>query len=177
LNNMGLLRLILFILLCFGYFSNCSANGKNELTMLLVKEPQIYKFLNDIIKEEDEHSNLQKSTLILKIENVENSFEIRAGMLYEENISSYLSEKSDKAIGFFEYKGVVVIVFGEDISTFFEKTNKNKSFSFLEERPKFKTKEGQPPPPPVIYEPIVWIYLYRDGKFELTDKGRFTLLK
>ncbi|MDD4727447.1 MAG: hypothetical protein PHN55_01685 [Dysgonamonadaceae bacterium] len=157
-------------------FSGCKASQCNEFNMLRVKDTQINDVLEVFIKEEAEYGNLEKSVIIIKSEKSDNSNEIRIGALYKESMSSYLMKKKDRPIGFFDYEGVTVIVFGENENLLFEKTNIKKIIPFLEAKPDLKIKEGEVPPPPVIYEPIVWIYLFNNGKLELVDKGRFTLI-
>ena len=157
-------------------FSSCKASQEKELNMLIVEDAQINDAIKVLVEEEFEYGNLEKSAIIIKIEKLINGYEVRIGALFKESISSYLSDKEDKPFGFFEFEGVAVIVFGEEESLLFEKTNNKKSFSFLKAEPELKVKEGEIPPPPVIYEPIVWIYAYEDEKLKLTDKGRFTLL-
>lgn len=144
--------------------------------MLAVKDTQINKALEVLVKEESKYGNFKKSAVIIKIERLENGYEIRMGTLYKESISLYLSEKKDKPFGYFEFEDVTFVVFGEGENTFFEKTANKKNIPFLEVRPKLKTRKRGIPPPPVIYEPVIWIYTYENGKLELIDKGRFTLL-
>lgn len=169
-------NLIIWLFVFFWSFSSCKANQRNELIMLTVKDTQINKAIKALLKEESDYGNLEKSAILIKIEKLENGYEIRMGALYKENISSYLSGKEDKPLGLFEFEGITVAVFGEEESLLFEKTSNTKSFPFLEARTELKVKEGKIPPPPVIYEPIVWVYAYENGKLKLTDKGRFTLL-
>lgn len=169
-------RLIIWSIALLCSFSGCKANQGNELNMLTVKDTQINEAIKVLFKDESEYGNLEKSVIIIKIEKSENGYEIRIGALYKESLSSYLSGKKDKPFGFFEFEEITVVVFGEEEISLFEKTNKTKSIPFLEAKPELKVKEGEIPPPPVIYEPVVWIYTYENGKLKLTDKGRFTLL-
>ncbi len=168
--------LIIWLFVFFWSFSSCKANQRNELNMLTVKDTQINEAIKALLIEESDYRNLKKSAILIKIEKLEIGYEIRMGVLYKETISSYLSGKKDKPLGLFEFDGITVAVFGEEESLFFEKTSNIQSFPFLEAKPELNVKEGEIPPPPVIYEPIVWVYTYENGKLKLTDKGRFTLL-
>lgn len=169
-------RLLIWSFVFIWSFSGCKANQSNELNMLRVKDTQINEALKVFVKEEAEYGSLEKSVIIIKLEKDNNGNEIRIGALYKESMSLYLTGKKDKPFGFFDYEGITVIVFGENENLLFEKTNIKKVIPFLEAKPELKTKEGKVPPPPVVYEPIIWVYLYNNGKLELVDKGRFTLL-
>ncbi len=170
-------RLIICLIVFLWNFSGCKANQENELNMLTVKDAQINDALKVLVKEESEYRNLGKSAIIFKIEKSEIGYEIRIGTLFKESLSLYLREKKDKPFGFFKFENVTVIVFGEEDRLLFEKTNNTKNLTFLEPKSELKVKEGEIPPPPVIYEPVVWIYTYENGKLKPTEKGRFALLK
>lgn len=169
-------RLIIWFIVFLCSFSGCKTNQGIYVNMLMVKNTQISEAIKVVIKEEFEYGNLEKSAIIIKIEKSKNGYEIRIGALYKESLSSYLSGKKDKPIGFFEFEEITVVVFGEDEMSLFENTNKTKSLPFLEVKPELKVKEGEIPPPPVIYEPVVWVYTFENGNLKLTEKGRFTLL-
>jgi hypothetical protein len=169
-------RLIIWLFVFFLSFSSCKSSHRNELNMLTVKDTQINEAIKELLIEESDYGNLEKSVILIKMEKLEIGYEIRMGALYKENISSYLSGKKDKPLGLFEFEGITVAVFGEEESLLFEKTSNTQSFPFLKAKSELKVKEGEIPPPPVIYEPIVWVYAYENGKLKLTDKGRFTLL-
>lgn len=170
-------RLIICLVVFLWGTSGCKANQGNRLDLLTVKDIQLNQAIQLVIKEESEYGKLDKSALIIRIEKSLNGFEIRIGTLYKENLNSFLSGKTDKPFGFFEFDKVTVLVFGEEEKSLFEKTGKTKSLPFLKSKPEIKVKEGEIPPPPVIYEPIVWIYSHENGKLQLKEKGRFTLLK
>lgn len=159
----------------FWSFSSCQAQ-RNEFAFLIVKDIQINEILKQVLVEESKYGSTENKIIIMRVENDKNEYEIRIGILSEESISPYLTGKQDKPVGFFDFEGVTVVVFGEDGNMFFEKTINKKYIPFLEAKPEVKIKEGEVPPPPVIYEPIIWIYIYNNEKFILTDKGRFTLL-
>lgn len=173
---MKIISLIIWLFVFFWSFSSCKANQRNELNILIVKDTQINEAIKALLIEESDYGYLGKSAILIKIEKLEIGYEIRMGALYKENISLYLAGKKDKPLGLFEFEGITVVVFGEEESLLFEKTSNTKRFSFLEAKSELKVKEGEIPPPPVIYEPIVWVYAFENGKLKLTDKGRFTLL-
>lgn len=170
-------RLIIWSIAFLWSFSSCKANQESVLHMLIVKNIQINGVLYGIVKEESEYGGIENELVIIKFEKDESGYEIRIGSLSKKSMSSYLTGKKDKPFGFFEYDGVTVVVFGVEEKLLFEKTNNTKSFSFLEAKPELMVKEGEIPPPPVIYEPIVWVYAFENWQLKLTDKGRFTLLE
>lgn len=169
-------RIIIWSIVFTWSFSSCKAYQENELNMLIVKDFQIIEVLNKIVKEESEYGGIENHLLIVRVEKKKSSYEIRIGSFSKNSMSSYLTGKKDKPLGFFEYEGITVVVFGLKERLFFEKTNNTKGFPFLEAKPKMKVEEGKIPPPPVIYEPIVWIYMYENEKLQFIDKGRFSLL-
>ncbi len=169
-------NLIIWLFVFSWSFSSCKANQRNELNMLTVKDTQINEAIKALLINESDYRNLEKSAILIKIKKLEIGYEIRMGALYKKNISSYLSNKKDKPFGLFEFERITVAVFGEEESLLFEKTSNTKSLPFLESKPELNVTEGEIPPPPVIYEPIVWVYAYKNGNLKLTDKGRFTLL-
>lgn len=169
-------KLLIFFIASVFSLSSCKANQENELNMLKMVNKQFNEVLESFINEEAKYGDIKKSIIIIKLENSNDIKELRIGALYEESLSSYLTNKKDKPLGFFDYKNLTVIVFGENEKTLFEKTNTKKIFSALEIKTEQEVKKGEVPPPPVIYEPVVWIYVYEKGKFHLKDKGRFTLL-
>ena len=169
-------KLLIFLIASIFSLSSCKANQGNGLNMLKVLSNQLNEVIESFINEEAKYGDIKKNTIIIKLENSNDVKELRMGALYEESLSSYLINKKDKPLGFFDYKNLTVIVFGENESTLFEKTNTKKIFPFLEIKIEKEVKKGEVPPPPVIYEPVVWIYVYEKGKFDLKDKGRFTLL-
>ncbi len=166
----------LSLYLIFLTISNCTSSQSQNLNELVVNEKGIFNILQTYIEEQEEYVDLEKSTILINIEEKKNGVELRLGLLYKEVLSSYLTGKKNNVIGYFKYKDITVIVFGKHNSYLFEKTNIEKSIPFFYVKPKTKIKEGEIPPPPVIYEPIVWIYTYHNSEFNIIDKGRFTLL-
>ncbi len=167
--------LIFFIASIFS-LSSCKANQENELNMLKVVNNQFNEVLESFVNGEVKYSDIKKSIIIIKLENSNDVKELRIAALYKKHLGRYLENKKDKPLGFFDYKNLTVIVFGENEKTLFEKTNTKKIFSALEIKTEQEVKKGEVPPPPVIHEPVVWIYVYEKGTFDLKDKGRFTLL-
>lgn len=166
----------LSLFLIFFTLPNCGPTQGQNLNKLDIKEKKVYNILQTIIREEKEYSDIDKNCILIKVEKTNNGVELKIGLLYEEILSSYLTEKKDNVIGFFDYEGITVIVFGDKNNNLFKKTNVKKNIPFFYVKPEIKIKDEEIPPPPVIYEPIVWIYTYYNKEFNLIDKGRFTLL-
>lgn len=166
----------LLLYLIFFTLPNCSSTQSQNLNKLDIKEKKVYNILQRFIEEQEEYAELEKSTILINIEEETKGVELRIGLLYKEILSSYLTGKKDNVIGFFKYNDITVIVFGKKNNHLFEKTNMRKPIPYFYVKPEIKTKKGEVPPPPVVYEPIVWIYTYYNGDFNLIDKGRFTLL-
>lgn len=165
--------LILFIIMCF---AGCKTSQIYEVPKLKIKEIQIKKALALLEKEEYQYGSLQKQVAIIRIESIDDRIELRLGMLSKKNMKFYLKDVKDELVGFFYYNKITVVVFGEQKSIFFKKTNKKKDMPFLKPEPKLEVKAGEIPPPPVIYEPFVWIYNYDKGVLKMVTMGRFSLL-
>ncbi len=169
------IKLICFFVFAWNLYS-CKAIQGPKLCLLKIKDVSINKILEDFVKEENSYSDVDKSIIIIRIEESNNNKEIRIGALYKEVLELYLLDKKDKSIGYFDYNGVTVIVFGKTENSFFEKTDIEKEIFLNKTKHKLKERKTEVPPPPLIFEPIIRIYLYKEGNFELTHKGRFALL-
>lgn len=165
-------QLTILHIICFCTLLGCKAN--RNINMLSIDDIQVHYAIKTTIEEESKYGDLNKKIIIVKTKKIKNSYEIRIGALYKEDVSHYLSNKKDAPYGFLELNGVYVIVFGENNTPLFLKNNITNIFPFLESTTSSKLKNT--PPPPVIYEPIVWIYTYVNRELKLEDKGRFTLL-
>jgi len=167
-----------YAIIFFLIFSLISCNNeRTRIYRLKVKEVEINRILKKIILKEKRDFNVKDLIIVLTLDKKKNrkDYEIRIGRIYEKGANMFLSEIKNP-MGFFKYKNVLVVVFGnDDTELFFKKTNVKKYFSFLEKKTKSVLKEGEIPPPPVPFEPIVWIYSYNNGKIELIDSGRFGL--
>lgn len=170
-------RLIKWLIVILWSTSGCMTKKAQKIDMLKVKDTQINQAIKIVIKEESEYSKIENSIVIIRAEQLETGYEIRIGSIYKENLNSFLSGKVDKLLGYFESEKVPVLVYGVDEISLFEKSGQATILPIPKSKPRVKVKEGEIPPPPVIYEPVVWIYSFEHGNLELKEKGRFTLLK
>jgi hypothetical protein len=148
----------------------------NEVELLEVSDLKIQGILDTTKKQIENHYRMEDRVYIMRCENINNSFEIRLSTFNEGSLSDYLRDKKDKLAGYFYNGDNVVLVFGE-YSPIFKKSAKFKEFGFLKSIQKKLYKEGEIPPPPVNYEPIVLIYRYEGGQFTLEEQGIVSLLK
>lgn len=172
---MEIYKLLFWSLSIIWNFTNCKAQDL-KLYPLKVIESEINKVIKEIVVEESQYVEIEKEIGVIRLEKNVNEIEIRIGTLTKKLLYLYLSGKNDNPVGFFNFEGVDFIVFGDNTDILFSKDNDNKDVLFLEVEPKPKIKKGIPPPP-LVFEPIVWIYTYKLGKLELISKGRHYLLR
>jgi len=88
--------------------------------------------------------------------------EIRMSIMDKNDFRWYLIDKKDKIFGFARYKDFLVIVFGNAVGEFYDLTQHNEIFSFLEplkKNTKALTKD-EIAEPPISFEPMVWVYSF-----------------
>lgn len=170
-------KLVICFFIFLGNFSFCMTTQCCRLNLLTIKDMGFIRVLSDIIEEEMKYGEINHELILIRVDKDINGFEVRVGLLSKKSMSDYLTEKTDTAFGYFEHKGITGIVYGVEGGVLFNKKNNKKFFSYLNPKPEIKNKVGKVPPPPVVYEPIVWIFNYGNNEFKLINKGRFTLLK
>ena len=170
-------KIVLICLFVFsGNLNSCRTIQSPKIYLLKIKNMSIKDIIEDFVKEESTYSDVNKNTIIIRIEEFNNIKEMRIGAIDKQVLEIYLLDKKDKPVGYLDYNGITVIVFGVDENTFFEKTNIKKEILLNKIENKLKKRKSKVPPPPLVFEPVIRIYLYKDGEFKLTDKGRFSLL-
>jgi len=146
-----------------------SFNNRNETNFLICKdvriEDEIIKTVYDFI---EPNYRLEKSAILLNINKVNDCYEIKTAGLEKDDFRWYLMDKKDKLYGYTEYKGIPVVVFGNSADKFYEKTKVKNSFDYLTankyKKPERKSKILEEP---LIFEPMGWIYLYKNDVLEL----------
>lgn len=122
--------------------------------------------------------NMEKSVIVVRIIGKGEKYEVRASVVYRDDFNWYLFGKKDKLFGFTEYNGILVLIFGNSADKFFIQTNTKENFPFLNtegyreniEHPEIEIE-------PDMFEPVVWVYLVRNGKYALIEKSAFPLLE
>ena len=102
-------KLLIFLIASIFSLSSCKANQGNGLNMLKVLSNQLNEVIESFINEEAKYGDIKKNTIIIKLENSNDVKELRMGALYEESLSSYLINKKDKPLGFFDYKKMELV--------------------------------------------------------------------
>ncbi|MDJ1471161.1 hypothetical protein QNI19_23085 [Cytophagaceae bacterium DM2B3-1] len=77
------------------------------------------------------------------------------------------SATKDSLLGYFDFKGVPVLVFSNKVTPLFTKTNQQKKLNFVEEImavPTDKEDENKISPPPSNFEPTIWYYTLKVRK-------------
>jgi len=82
--------------------------------------------------------------------------------------------KRDKLRGYFSYKHKNILVFGDD-NNLFKTSGHFKTFNFIKlSSDQNETIKNEPP---IIFEPLVWIYNIKKAKINFIGKGRYYLLE
>ncbi len=140
--------------------------------ILELKYSQTNDLLSDIFSVNKDFYDWERAVFFI---NVEKDTGAKIAVLYKQNFSWILSGKEDKLYGYFEFNGYPVLVYGDSASHFFSKTNKSKSIPWLKQYKKPKNRKTDPPPPPSIFEPEVWLYKFETEKFIFIQKGMFSI--
>ncbi|WP_313260640.1 hypothetical protein [Sphingobacterium sp.] len=111
---------------------------------------------------------MKKSVIVLNINKIDNNYGIKPTGAEKEELRWYLEGKRERLYGYSNFKGIPVMIYGNSAHKFYKKTKDNESFDFLIPYKHKKVKnKGEIADEPEIFEPMVWVYLYHDDKFEL----------
>ncbi len=146
-----------------------SCNIQTKVCFLTPKEPKIEaEIVKTVFEHLEENSILEKSVIVLNINNIDDTYEIKATGLEKEELRWYLEGKRERLFGYTDFNRIPVMIYGNSAHKFYNKTKDKTSFDFL--IPYKHTKEknkGKIADEPEIFEPMVWVYFYHDDKFEL----------
>lgn len=182
INNKNMRILFVYIaFLSIGYTSCSQETVSRDVNELNLDERGILLILDQLYEEEIANYNWTRSVCIINTKKVEQRYEIRVSFVYREDLDPYISESHamDSLYGYFEFRKMDALVFGNEADVFFHKSGEKKSISYLNVGTHLHEKEGKEStfsPPPLVFEPLVWIYAYDRGDFSYVDKGLFHLL-
>lgn len=154
-----------------------NAQGQNNYVKALklnVVDARIKNILSKIYLGAEEDDGKSEKVFVVRSEKKEEYCELRFSVLHKNDFSWFLLDKNDKLIGYFPFKKKNVLVFGDN-NNLFKASSYFKSFDFI------KLSSDQKPidngEPPVIFEPLVWIYNIKEEKINFVGKGRYYLLE
>jgi len=168
----------LTILILFTLFTNTNHLNDNSLNPstvneLVIKVEDVGKIIEHV-NELRELRDWDRSVIVLIIEEKEQHTELRATFLYKSSFIWYMKIKPGALYGFFNYRGITVLVFGDDAEYFFLKTDRTKHFDYLEVKTEYDDDpEIEELDIPSIFEPFELVYHYVDRKLIFIEEGYF----
>lgn len=168
-------KVLMFFFMLFLSLS-ISAQSKNDpvvVSELKLVDVRIKNILNRINLAIEEGDGKSEKVFVIRSRKKTDYFELRFSVLHENDFSWFLLDKKDKLRGCFSYKNKNVLVFGDD-NNLFKASGHFKSFDFI--RLKADQNEIVNNEPPIIFEPLVWIYNIRKANINFIEKGRYYLL-
>lgn len=113
-----------------------------------------------------QYYNLEKIIFIIDIKQHNNgSYILEISIAYKQDMDYLLKKKKQTLYGYFGGYIYPVFVFSDrGDNPFFYKTNKMVKIPWLTIK---KEKKYKIPPPPIIYEPPIWVYRFTNNIFEL----------
>jgi hypothetical protein len=149
-------------------FIGCKNSGTYKLkeTNILITE-----ILFDFSLKEDISNN---STLIfLNIyESKKKKIDVRISS-FEKNGFSYLDSSVGIPVGFYKFKNKYVIVYGNKADMFFQKTSNREIIDYLPIGNNYQKENNISNFPPIIFDPIVFLYEVNNNKFTFKNCDMF----
>jgi hypothetical protein len=164
----------LFLQLCIGCQSKPEVS--TSIASVEAKDTKMNDVLSVLCGGED--GSIDSATVfVIRVKHLSEGCEVRTGVIKKRDFGTlwYSNVKEDKLYGVFEYQNHLVLVFGKDAATLYDKTNQSKVLPFL---PTTKPKtENRTIEVPDNFEPPVRIYLIKNGVVSFQKRGLFELLE
>ncbi|MDB5257335.1 MAG: Uncharacterized protein JWM14_2030 [Chitinophagaceae bacterium] len=161
------------ISLCY----SCVSAKNNPVKLIESKYPQIFEILDKIYRSNEKQYDWDKTVFVLNINKVNDDINLRITVVYKQDFRGSLRDRKDKVYGYFEFNKYPVLVFGDGASDLFSKTDKAMEFDWFRQLPpQKKASDNEIQEPPGIFEPEVWLYKFKNGKFEFSKKGYYDIL-
>ncbi|MFC6997342.1 hypothetical protein [Rufibacter roseus] len=184
------IKFLLFVFLPFGLTAlKCGTQSSNLINKLSIKNEQLINIVDSIQMVAQQGTFVPvKTVYLIKINREGNQYEVSFALFEKSTFGTYLSNKKDKPLGYFNSNNSNVFVFGEILEPFFKvETGKSKQFQCFAEakndsinyplKQSLLKNKNTPPMPPVVIGRIVWVYRYEDGKLKFVDQGSFPMLE
>jgi len=155
-------------------FSNCATEPEN-IRELKITNTDIYTLLDTFLLEELEYINKDLEVLIITFKKDSNECQFRLTHISRNSLNTLFYEHRKLFLGYFQYKSFPVFVFGPPKNDFFRLGNRNQNFEYLKKKEELESSEI--PPPPSLFEPIVYFYRYKDATISFEKAGRFYLFE
>lgn len=151
-------KIILLILIVIGNYYNCQ-----KINLLKLQKEEFTNIIDEIYNETDTYYDWNKAIFTINIMKYPKYYRIEISIAYKQDADYILRNNKSHIYGFLEYNNHPILVFSNDVSPFFCKTDKTIILDWLKLK---KEKKYKIPPPPIIYEPKIWIYKFTNNTFE-----------
>jgi hypothetical protein len=145
-----------------------------ELNRVKIINPSLNQTIIDFIDNNKHELSNESDFLLVGFYSSDSisSYELRLAFVKK---SEYKDLELDfEPYGYTKYKNTEIIFSGIRDSSFMKLENTKFKFSYLLKKKNKVYEIGEIPPPPVAFEPTVWVYYYNfeDNKFELLSVGK-----
>ncbi len=167
----------LFCLISISTYSNANNNYKDtSIKLIALKYNQIEDVILGMHSSYKNLYNWEKSVYVINIKKNNNKYDFRIAIIYKDDFGWILRDKKMKLFGYFEIENNPVLVFGETANKFFSITNELMQLDWFKALPEIRKDKSEIKEPPVIFEPEVWLYQFKKGKFIFYKKGYYSIL-
>lgn len=162
MKKIALLISILISLSVYARLKPCPINiielQKDDLISLIstIHQQPIYQY-----------HDLEKSIFIINIKKHNDNYILEFSITYKQNIDYILENNQFPLYGYFKDYICPVFVFSNNENPFFHKISKIAKIPWVNIKKVQKSKKNKFPPPPIIYEPKIWIYEFKNNTFNL----------
>lgn len=169
----------LLAVVCLG----CSLHKNNlnnsiKVDLLTVNNDKVIPILKYVKEDFKTDHNFTNQIFVLRTEMMSDTLEVIASIYNEEYFGKCRKPTLFGLYGLFKFDGSNVIVFGRDSRVLFNKTGEQKMLNLLKfNRNTSVGSSSQIPYPPVIFEPIVWIFSGTSNNLSFKEKAQFNLIE
>lgn len=152
----------LFISGCTLVANNNKGNLSMELSRIMINNTKIDSLLNIVISDNQDYLSCKDCFLLMNYFHGDNDTNYIRFIPYEKEKFVITCPKNDYSIfGFFEIDNQTVLLVGDIFFDEIRFLDEKKIFTF---RCQKEPKRGTVPPPPSMYNPPVYTFLYEKGK-------------
>lgn len=149
------------------YLSFCYSQDKIPVDNLIVKNDKIYEVLVSTISKNVIKGNIEDYCCIIQIIKRRKEYELLISGMKKKQFSIIINDVSDSLWGCFIYEDIDFIIFGEKAKKFFQRKKEKHILPYYEliNMEKIRKEYQNQIPISVLYEPNVFVYLYKKNKF------------
>lgn len=150
-------------------------NSSCPVKILEVNNSQIEDILIDISS--TKKYNKDKAVFILNFIKDGKNIECRSSVVYRQDFGWLLRETKEYLYGYFEFNEYPVLVFGKTSRLFLKRTESTKKLDWTKKNKRIRKIKKDIAPPPIHFEPDVWIHTVEDTIFKFKKRGPYKILR